>query len=141
MSEALDYSSTRVGDRYTLEPMTVSRRTLALYAGASGDHHPVHIDIDEARQAGFADVFAHGMLVMAYLGRLLTDCLPQQHLVGFQARFVSITPVRSTVSCLAEVIERTDEAGQIRIKLGLSARDAETGEIRVSATAVLQQPG
>ena len=45
---------------------------LALFAGASGDHNPIHIDIDFARKAGMPDVFAHGMLSMAWLGRLLT---------------------------------------------------------------------
>ena len=59
-----------VGDM--LEPMThdpISRTTLALFAGASGDHNPIHIDIDFAKSVGLDDVFAHGMLGMAYLGR------------------------------------------------------------------------
>ena len=63
-----------VGDM--LEPMThdpISRTTLALFAGASGDHNPIHIDIDFAKSVGLDDVFAHGMLGMAYLGRFLTS--------------------------------------------------------------------
>ena len=47
----------------------ITRTTLALYAGASGDHNPMHIDIDFAKKAGFPDVFAQGMLVMAMLGQ------------------------------------------------------------------------
>ena len=50
----------------------ITRTTLALFAGASGDHNPIHIDLDFARAAGQDDVFAHGMLTMAYIGRLLT---------------------------------------------------------------------
>ena len=53
----------QVGD--TLPPLTlppVNRTTLALFCGASGDHNPIHIDIDFARKAGMPDVFAHGML-------------------------------------------------------------------------------
>ena len=55
-----------VGDRVvnkTFPP--ISRHTLALYCGASGDHNPIHVDLDFAKKAGFDDVFAHGMLVMA----------------------------------------------------------------------------
>ena len=66
-----------VGDRVvhkTFPPIT--RHTLALYCGASGDHNPIHVDLDFARAAGFPDVFAHGMLVMAYLGQALTDAVP-----------------------------------------------------------------
>jgi acyl dehydratase len=57
-----------------LEPIT--RTTLALYGPASGDHNPIHLDIDVARSVGLDDVFAHGMLSMAYLGRLLTNWTP-----------------------------------------------------------------
>ena len=69
----VDYRQLDVGD--ALPPFTtapVSRLTLALYCGASGDHNPMHVDIDFARAGGASDVFAHGMLSMAYLGRLLT---------------------------------------------------------------------
>jgi len=49
--------SLQVGDQ--LPPLLtepVTRLTLALYAGASGDHNPMHIDIDFARRAGAPDV-------------------------------------------------------------------------------------
>ncbi len=65
-----------VGERVvhkTFPPIT--RHTLALYCGASGDHNPIHVDLDFARAAGFPDVFSHGMLVMAYLGQALTDAV------------------------------------------------------------------
>ena len=55
----------------------ISRTTLALFAGASGDHNPIHIDIDFAHGAGMKDVFAHGMLSMAYLCLLYTSPSPR----------------------------------------------------------------
>jgi 3-oxoacyl-[acyl-carrier protein] reductase len=36
--------------------------------------------VDVARSVGLDDVFAHGMLSMAYLGRLLTGGAPQERL-------------------------------------------------------------
>ncbi|MGW6457527.1 MaoC/PaaZ C-terminal domain-containing protein, partial [Streptomyces sp. NPDC055078] len=66
-----------LGDTRVLEVGRISRTRLALYAGASGDHNPMHIDLDVARSAGSDDVFAHGMLMMAYLGRVVTDWFPQ----------------------------------------------------------------
>src|SRR6478672_1544743 len=80
-----------------LETEPVSRLTLALFAGASGDHNPIHVDLDFARAAGFDDVFAHGMLSMAYLGRMLTDWIPQEALRGFRVRFTAITHVHDRV--------------------------------------------
>ncbi|HEY3709529.1 MAG TPA: MaoC/PaaZ C-terminal domain-containing protein [Amycolatopsis sp.] len=67
----------------------ISRTTLALFAGASGDHNPIHLDLDVARSAGLEDVFAHGMLSMAYLGRLLTDWVPQERIRSFAVRFAA----------------------------------------------------
>ena len=75
----------------------ISRTTLALFAGASGDHNPIHIDLDAAREAGFDDVFAHGMLSMAYLGRLITSWVPQAQLRSLTTRFTrDHTGARST---------------------------------------------
>jgi acyl dehydratase len=86
---AISLENIRVGD--LLPPLTlapINRTTLALFAGASGDHNAIHIDTDYARKAGMADVFAHGMLSMAYLGRLLTQWVDQHQLREFGVRFV-----------------------------------------------------
>ena len=78
-----------------LDLAAISRTTLGLFAGASGDHNPIHIDLDNARSAGFDDVFAHGMLSMAYLARLLTDWVPQQRIREYGVRFTAITPIHA----------------------------------------------
>ncbi|USD39055.1 MaoC/PaaZ C-terminal domain-containing protein [Ferrimonas sp. SCSIO 43195] len=97
----------------------IRRSTLALYAGASGDHNPIHIDSDFAQQAGQADVFAHGMLSMAYLGRMLTNWQPQAQLRRFKARFTAMTHLYDVVSCRGEVValSQVGEEWQARCKL------------------------
>ena len=86
------YDKVQVGDALpTLELSPISRTTLALFAGASGDHNPIHIDTDFARKAGMPDVFAHGMLGMAWLGRLLTNWAPQSRLRRFDVRGLGLT--------------------------------------------------
>ena len=87
----------------TLPP--ISRTTLALYAGASGDHNPIHIDSDFAKKAGMPDVFAQGMLSMAYLGRLLTNWQPQSKLRKFGNKFSAITHLQDVITCSGEVVE------------------------------------
>ena len=72
------FDSIKVGDEIPfLNSEPITRHTLALYCGASGDHHPIHVDRDYAREAGLDDVIAHGMLSMAYVGRLLTNWVSQ----------------------------------------------------------------
>jgi acyl dehydratase len=108
--------------RVTLEP--VSRTTLALFAGASGDHNPMHIDLDAARGAGLDDVFAHGMLSMAYLGRLLTDWVPQGQIRSYRVRFTAITPVHGQPTCTGRVV--SIEGGLATLELAVTLADGTT---------------
>lgn len=107
----------------TLEP--ISRTTLALFAGASGDHNPIHIDLDVARSAGLDDVFAHGMLSMAYLARLLTDWAPQERIRSFGVRFSAITPVHGQPTARGRVVAIEDAEGERRARLELSVALAD----------------
>lgn len=121
----------------TLPPLPippVTRAALALYAGASGDHNPMHIDSDFARKSGAPDVFAHGMLVMAYLGRLLTDTFGADALVSWDARFVAVTPVGATLLCTAVVADAEPRDGKHELRLALSVKDT-AGELKVEGTA------
>jgi acyl dehydratase len=97
----------------------ISRATLALFAGASGDHNPIHIDLDVARSAGLDDVFAQGMLSMAYLGRLLTDWVPQERLRSWRVRFAAITPVRAQPTCTGRVLSVTDGLAALELEVTL----------------------
>jgi len=117
---------------FVAPPLT--RLTLALYAGASGDHNPIHVDLDFARRAGMPDVFAHGMLSMAYLGRLLTNWVPQQAIREFSVRFAAITHVGDAITCSGVVTERDETARTV--KVALTTRDAQ-GEIKLSGAALV----
>lgn len=114
----------------------ITRHTLALYCGASGDHNPIHVDIDFARAAGMPDVFAHGMLSMAYLGRLLTDLVPQTALRSFSTRFTSITQLDAAITCTAKLLERFKEGGEDRARLELSAVD-QNNDVKLLGEAVV----
>lgn len=103
----------------TLKP--ISRTTLALYAGASGDHNPIHIDIDFAKKAGMEDVFAHGMLSMAYLGRFITNWQSQLKLRHFSSKFTSITHLKDVITCSGEVVEKVDLNGEKCLKIAINA--------------------
>ena len=50
----------------------VTRADLVRYAGASGDHNPIHWSDRVAASVGLPGVIAHGMLTMALAGRLVT---------------------------------------------------------------------
>lgn len=121
------YDKVQVGDALpTLELSPISRTTLALFAGASGDHNPIHIDTDFARKAGMPDVFAHGMLGMAWLGRLLTGWAPQSRLRRFDVRFQGITHLANAISCTGRVMEKRDADRSVRVEVQSSNQHGQT---------------
>lgn len=115
----------------------ISRYSLALYAGASGDHNPIHIDSDFARKAGMPDVFAHGMLSMAYLGRMLTNWQPQAKLRKFGNRFAAITQLQDVITCSGTVVELIQEGGQTLARCEIQAAKA-SGEQTLVGEALVE---
>jgi len=108
-----------------LELPPLSRHTLALYCGASGDHNPVHVDIDFAREvAGLDDVIGHGMLTMAWLGRMLTDWVPQHWIRRFSTRFLAPTRVGDRISCRGTITAVTARPEPL-VRLALQASRAD----------------
>jgi acyl dehydratase len=133
----LFHDSLNIGD--ALPPLSLpplNRTTLALYAGASGDHNPMHIDIDFARAAGMPDVFAHGMLSMAWLGRLLTNWVPQRDLREFSVRFSAITHVGERIVCTGRVTEKLERDGERLIRVAVATAN-EAGEVKLSGDALI----
>jgi len=116
----------------------ITRTVLALYAGASGDHNPAHIDLDFAKQAGLPDVFAHGMLSFGVLAQVATRRFGIERLRSFGARFVSVTQVHDEIICTGQVTERFERDGEALLRLSLAAttqdgRQTLTGEAVIAA--------
>ncbi|MNQ75432.1 bifunctional enoyl-CoA hydratase/phosphate acetyltransferase [compost metagenome] len=127
----------QVGDTTTtLQVPPISRTTLALYAGASSDHNPMHIDIDFARAAGVDDVFAHGMLSAAYVGRMVTDWAGQARLRSLSARFTGITAVHDAPTCSGIVTERFEQDGETRLRIGMQVAN-QHGDVKITGQAVI----
>ncbi|MDQ2739748.1 MAG: dehydratase [Actinomycetota bacterium] len=118
----------------TLPP--ISRTTLALFGPASGDLNPIHLDLDVARSAGLDDVFAHGMLSMAYLGRLLTGWVDQRRIRRYAVRFAAITPVHGRPTCTGRITAITKLDGETRADLALAVT-LDDGTVTLIGTATV----
>lgn len=120
MANAPKFADVKVGDKIpALVLPPVSRHQLALYCGGSGDHNPIHVDIDFAKKFGFKDVFAHGMLSMAFLGRLATSYAPQSALRKLGTRFTSITWVGDVITVSGVVTGKREEGGEKLVDLDI----------------------
>lgn len=131
------FDSVQVGDSLpSFETPPISRLALALYCGASGDHNPIHVDSDFARSAGMPDVFAHGMLSMAWLGRVLTNWVDQPAIRGFSVRFLSIIQVGESITCAGKVVEKFEQGGERCVRIEVSTT-SQGGQVKLAGDAVV----
>lgn len=133
----LSNSSLEVGSilpAVALPPL--SRTMLALYAGGSGDHVPLHIDTDYARKAGMPDVFGHGMLTAAWMSRVLTGWVAQERIRKVDFRFVGITHLYNQITCTGKVVEKVAHEGVDCVRVELQAAN-QFGDKKVIGDALL----
>jgi acyl dehydratase len=114
----LTLETAKTGDVLTeLRLPSITRQQLALYCGGSGDHNPIHVDIDFAKSAGVKDVFAHGMLSMCFMGRLITSLVPQSKVKSFGVRFVAITWVGDVITVKGRIAAVDKEQKTLTLEL------------------------
>ena len=133
----MQWENVSVGDALpSREVGPISRLVLALYAGGSGDHNPMHVDSDFAKKAGMDDVFAHGMLSMAYLAQSLTTQFRAEQIRSYSVRFAAITPVNAAITCTGSVIEKYQADGERRLRVQLQAATG-TGLVTLQGEAIV----
>ena len=133
-----ELNNIRIGDEIpslTLKP--ISRSMLALYASASGDHNPIHIDIDFAKKNGLSDIIAHGMLVMSFLAQAITNIFPQNSIKKFDAKFIAVTNINDILTCEGRIIDIEFKDSLKRLFLKLLVID-ESGEKKLSGSATIE---
>ena len=133
-----ELNNVRIGDEIpslTLKP--ISRSMLALYASASGDHNPIHIDIDFAKKNGLSDIIAHGMLVMSFLAQAITNIFPQNSIKKFDAKFIAVTNINDILTCEGKIIDIEFKDSLKRLFLKLLVID-ESGDKKLSGSATIE---
>lgn len=105
---------------------------LALFAAASGDHNPLHLDADVARSAGFDRPVVHGMLTMAYAARLFTRHFGPGSVGELATRFTGIAKLGDVVQLKATLRQVEDGLGHYT----LQALVAGGGEIATGSASV-----
>lgn len=73
--ENIRYSEINEGDSASLEKV-VRMKDLQLFAAASGDVNPIHLDEEFARETEYGRCVAHGMWVGSLISSLLATKLP-----------------------------------------------------------------
>ena len=123
-------------DLPALEKPPVDRVQLVKYAGASGDFNRMHYDDGFAREGGYPGVFAHGMLIMGFLGQLASDLAGGPGgVVKLGSRFRAITWPGDVVTCRARVVRKDAAARTVDLQMQAVKPD---GTVVVEGTATIR---
>jgi acyl dehydratase len=105
---------------------------LALYAAASGDHNPLHLDEGVARTAGFEQPLVHGMLTMAYTARLFSQNFGVTALLALNTRFTGAAQRGASLVLRASLLEEDGQTAHYTLSVCTEAgSEVVTGSARV----------
>ena len=136
----LYYEDVQVGDTMSeLVKPALSHIQLVRYAGASGDFNPLHTDPKFGEMVGTGGIIAHGMLIMGFVGQLLSDYVGPAALRKFGVRFRGMTRLDDVITCTGTITEKYEAGGEGRIAGKVQAVD-QNGDVKVSGTFVAALP-
>jgi acyl dehydratase len=136
----LFYEDVQVGDTIPkLVKSPVSHLQLVRYAGASGDFNPLHTDPKFGELVGIGGIIAHGMLIMGFVGQLLSDYVGPTALRKFDVRFKGMTRLDDVITCTGTITEKYEADGEARIAGKVQATD-QNGDVKVAGTFVAALP-
>lgn len=81
-----------IGDTYSVKKI-ITDKDIKLFAEASGDFNPIHIDDDYAKKTIFGQRIAHGMLSASYISAILGTNLPGEGSIYISQSLKFLKPV------------------------------------------------
>jgi 3-hydroxybutyryl-CoA dehydratase len=117
---------------------TVSEQDVIDFARVSGDHNPLHMDEEYAKQTQFGGRIAHGALTASYISAVLGNDLPGPGAVFMDLNLKFVRPVRigDTVVSTAEVIEMIERGCRVK----LAVKGEVEGKIVMRGDATVMVP-
>ncbi len=128
----------KVGD-FAEWSKTVTENDIELFAKATGDFNPIHLDQAYAEKTFFKGRIAHGLLSLGFISTILGNILPGHGAIYLSQEVKFLAPVRigDTVTAKVEVTELIPEKN--RVKFRTSCMNQE-GKIVVDGTAWAMPP-
>lgn len=134
------FEDVQVGDTIPkLVKPGVTHLQLVRYAGASGDFNPLHTDPKIGEMIGTGGIIAHGMLIMGFVGEMLSDYVGPAVLRKFAVRFKGMTHLDDVITCTGSITEKSEVDGEARISGKVQAVD-QNGDLKVAGTFVAVLP-
>jgi acyl dehydratase len=107
-----------IGDRISMAaPELLDFQRIATFGEVGGDSSPTHLSDEAARAANYPAAIAHGILGLAFCGRMIERELPECKLLTLQARFVAMTFHGDALSGTGTIEAIDVETAEMRLSL------------------------
>ena len=105
MKEKLNLADIHQGDSLPSVVKHITQQKINLYAEASGDFNPIHIDEAFAAKTPLGGTIAHGMLILAYASEMMTQTFGQSWLKGgkLSIRFKAAARPQDTITTSGQI--------------------------------------
>ena len=139
LTQKLKLSDIHQGDSLPSVVKLVTQREINLYAEASGDFNPIHIDESFAAQTPLGGTIAHGMLILAYVSQMMTDAFGQSWLSGgkLSVRFKAAARPKDTITTSGKIDSIEQKEGITYVTCSLQSCN-QKGETVIMGDAVVK---
>ncbi len=138
MNQGKSIHQLKVGDSAQISK-TITEGDIDLFARATGDLNPVHLDQAYAEKTMFKGRIAHGLLSVGFLSTVLGNILPGHGTIYLSQEVKFLAPVRigDTIIAKVEIIELIPEKNRAKFRTTCMNQD---GKIVVDGIAWAMPP-
>ena len=138
MAEGKSIHELKIGDSAQISK-TITEADIELFARATGDFNPVHLDQAYAEKTLFKGRIAHGILSLGLISSVFGNILPGHGSIYLSQEVKFLAPVRigDTITAKVEVIELLLEKNRAKFKTTCTNQN---GQLVVDGTAWTMPP-
>ena len=126
MPEGKSIHELKIGDSAQISK-TITEADIELFARATGDFNPVHLDQAYAEKTMFKGRIAHGLLSIGLLSSILGNILPGHGTIYLsqEAKFLAPVRIGDTITSKVEVSELIPEKNRAKFKTTCMNQDGK----------------
>jgi len=138
MPEGKSIHELKIGDS-AQTTKTITESDIELFARATGDFNPVHLDQAYAEKTSFRGRIAHGLLSVGLLSAVLGNILPGHGTIYLSQEVKFLAPVKigDTITARVEVMELNPEKNRVKFRTSCLNQD---GKIVTDGVAWVMPP-